>query len=59
MKKGDQILVSAEASGLGKPMNAIIDKVEVFMGETFVTVTYTQPDANSGSGGCFVANHII
>ena len=54
MKEGDLILVSAEATGLGKPMEAIIDKIETFMGQTLVTVTYTQPDALSGFGGCFV-----
>ena len=58
MKEGDTILVSAEATGLGKPMEAIIDKIETFMGQTLVTVTYTQPDALSGCGGCFVDAHI-
>lgn len=53
MKEGDLILVSAEATGLGKPMEAVIDKIETFMGQTLVTVTYTQPDALSGFGGCF------
>ena len=43
MKEGDLILVSAEATGLGKPMEAIIDKIETFMGQTLVTVTCTQP----------------
>lgn len=38
MKEGDLILVSAEATGLGKPMEAIIDKIETFMGQTLVTV---------------------
>lgn len=52
MKEGDLILVSAEATGLGKPMEAVIDKIETFMGQTLVTVTYTQPDALSGFGGC-------
>ena len=33
MKDGDMILVSAEATGLGKPMEAIIDKIETFMGK--------------------------
>lgn len=28
MKEGDLILVSAEATGLGKPMEAIIDKMK-------------------------------
>lgn len=51
-------LVSAEATGLGKPMEAVIDKIETFMGQTLVTVTYTQPDALSGFGGCFVDVHI-
>ena len=51
-------MVSAEATGLGKPMEAIIDKIETFMGQTLVTVTYTQPDALSGFGGCFVDAHI-
>lgn len=58
MKEGDLILVSAEATGLGKPMEAIIDKIETFMGQTLVTVTYTQPGALSGFGGCFVDSHI-
>ena len=40
MKEGDLILVSAEATGLGKPMEAVIDKIETFMGQTLVTVTY-------------------
>lgn len=48
MKEGDLILVSAEATGLGKPMEAVIDKIETFMGQTLVTVTYTQPDDLSG-----------
>lgn len=58
MKEGDLILVSAEATGLGKPMEAVIDKIETFMGQTLVTVTYTQPDALSGFGGCFADSHI-
>ena len=58
MKEGDLILVSAEATGLGKPMEAIIDKIETFMGQTLVTVTYTQPNALSGFGGYFVDSHI-
>ena len=37
MKEGDLILVSAEATGLGKPMEAVIDKIETFMGQQ---VTY-------------------
>lgn len=59
MKEGDLILVSAEATGLGKPMEAVIDKIETFMGQTLVTVTYMQPDALSGFGGYFVNSHII
>lgn len=59
MKEGDLILVSAEATGLGKPMEAVIDKIETFMGQTLVTVTYTQPDALSGFGGCFVESLIM
>ena len=58
MKEGDLILVSAEATGLGREMEAVIDKIETFMGQTLVTVTYTQPDALSGFGGCFVDPHI-
>lgn len=58
MKEGDLILVSAEATGLGREMEAVIDKIETFMGQTLVTVTYTQPDALSGFGGCFVDSHI-
>lgn len=58
MKEGDLVMVSAEATGLGKPMEAIIDKIETFMGQTLVIVTYTQPDALSGFGGCFVDSHI-
>lgn len=34
MKEGDLVMVSAEAVGLGKPMEAIIDKIETFMGQT-------------------------
>jgi hypothetical protein len=34
MKEGDLILVSAEATGLGKPMEAVIDKIETFMEQT-------------------------
>ena len=34
MKEGDLILVSAEATGLGKTMEAVIDKIETFMGQT-------------------------
>ena len=58
MKEGDLVTVSAEATGLGKPMEAIIDKIETFMGQTLVTVTYTQPDALSDFGGSFVDIHI-
>lgn len=58
MKEGDLVLVSAEATGLGKPMEAIIDKIETFMGQTLVTVSYKQPDENMGLGGCFVHSHI-
>ena len=39
-------------------MEAIIDKIETFMGQTLVTVTYTQPNALSGFGGYFVDSHI-
>ena len=39
MKEGDLILVSAEATGLGKPMEAVIDKIETFMEQTLVTVS--------------------
>ena len=35
MKEGDLILVSAEATGLGKPMEAIIDKILGFK-HTFI-----------------------
>lgn len=59
MKEGDLVMVSAEATGLGKPMEAVIDKIETFMGQTLVTVTYTQPDALSGFGGCFVESLIM
>lgn len=58
MKEGDLVMVSAEATGLGKPMEAVIDKVEKFLGQTLVTVTYTHPNALSGPGGCFVDAHI-
>lgn len=58
MKVGDLVMVSAEATGLGKPMEAVIDKVETFLGQTLVTVTYTHPNALSGLGGCFVDVHI-
>ena len=58
MKEGDLVSVSAEATGLGRPMEAVIDKIETFLGQTLVTVSYTQPDANSGFGGCFVDAHI-
>lgn len=58
MKEGDLVMVSAEATGLGKPMEAIIEKVEKFLGQTLVTVTYTHPNALSGLGGCFVDVHI-
>ena len=51
-------MVSAEATGLGKPMEAIIEKVEMFLGQTLVAVTYTHPNALSGLGGCFVDIHI-
>lgn len=57
MKEGDLVMVSAEATGLGKPMEAVIDKVETFLGQTLVTVTYTS-NALSGLGGCFVDVHI-
>lgn len=59
MKQGDTVFVSATATGLGKDKKAVIDKIENVMGTTFVTVTYTHPDAVSGLGGCFVASHII
>ena len=58
MKEGDSILVSAEATGLGMPMEAVIDTIETFMGQILVTVTYTLPDALSGFVGCFVDVHI-
>lgn len=58
MKEGDLVMVSAEATGLGEPMEAIIDKIETFMGQTLVTVTYTRPTTLSGLGGCFVDVHI-
>lgn len=58
MKEGDLVMVSAEATGLGKPMEAVIDKIETFLGQTLFTVTYTHPNALSGPGGCFVNVHI-
>ena len=58
MKEGELVMVSAEATGLGKPMEAVIDKVEMFLGQTLVTVTYTHPNALSGPGGCFMDVHI-
>jgi hypothetical protein len=58
MKEGDLVMVSAEATGLGKPMEAVIDNIEKFIGQTLVTVTYTHPNALSGLGGCFVDVHI-
>ena len=58
MKEGDLILVSAEATGLGRKMEAVIDKIETFIGQTLVTVTYMHPDALSGFGGCFADVHI-
>lgn len=58
MKEGDLVMVSAEATGLGKPIEAVIDKIEIFMKQTLVTVTYTQPNALSGFGGCFADIHI-
>lgn len=58
MKEGDLVMVSAEATGLGKPMEAIIEKVEMFLGQTLVTVTYTHPNALSSPGGCFMDVHI-
>lgn len=58
MKVGDLVSVSAEATGLGKPIEAVIDKIETFMGQTLVSVSYTQPDENMGFGGCFVDAHI-
>lgn len=57
IKEGDLVLVSAEATGLSKPMEAIIDKIETFMKQTLVTVTYTQPNILSGFGGYFVDAH--
>lgn len=51
-------MVSSEAIGLGEPMEAIVDKIETFMGQTLVTVTYTKPNALSGLGGCFIDVHI-
>lgn len=58
MKEGDLVMVSAEATGLGKPIEAVIDKFETFLGQTLVTVTYTHPNALSGFGGCFADVHI-
>lgn len=58
MKEGDLVMVSAEATGLGKPMEAVIDKIETFLGQTLVTVTYTHPNTLSGLGGCFADIHI-
>lgn len=36
MKEGDLVMVSAEAVGLGKPMEAVIDKIETFMVLSFL-----------------------
>jgi hypothetical protein len=58
MKEGDLVMVSSEAIGLGEPMEAIVEKIETFMGQTLVTVTYTKPNALSGLGGCFIDVHI-
>lgn len=40
------------------PIQRYRHKIETFMEQTLVTVTYTQPDALSGFGGCFVDSHI-
>lgn len=42
IKEGDLVLVSAEATGLSKPMEAIIDKIETFMKQTLVTRSLTR-----------------
>ena len=58
MKEGELVMVSAEATGLGETLEAIIDKIESFIGHTLVTFTFTRPTALSGLGGCFVDVHI-
>lgn len=40
MKEGDLIIVSAEATGLGEPMEAVIDKIEIFMKQTCLDYLY-------------------
>lgn len=50
---GDKVIVPAAISGFGKDMQAIVCKVENFMGNTLVTVDYLTPDPMGGKGGCF------
>ena len=35
-ERRDLVSVSAEATGLGRPMEAVIDKIETFLGQTLV-----------------------
>lgn len=58
MKKGDVVLVSACATGVGKSKKATIDKIEKFMGQTLITVSYLNPDEISGLGGCYVKSQV-
>lgn len=50
---GDKVIVPAAINGFGKDMQAIVCKVENFMGNTLVTVDYLTPDQMGGKGGCF------
>lgn len=59
MMVGDKVVVKAEATGLGKEMKGIVDKIETFLGTVLVSVNYTSPTAISGYGGTFVEGHVF
>lgn len=58
MKVGDRVIVSAEATGLGKEVKGIVEKIETFLGSVLVTVNYISPSEDIGYGGTFVQAYI-
>ena len=54
MKVYDRVIVPPEATGLGYDIEAVVEKVETFMGQTLVTVNYDRPTPDGRGGGCYV-----
>lgn len=47
---GDRVIVSATATGTGENIPGYVDRIEVFAGQTFVSVTYYRPSSVGDRG---------